>query len=228
MFVTSCCGGLQEQTQLNLLSWSAGLGRDSTFWSTMEHTSSLTADSDCSVGSRLTVSLVRPIWSKKETPWMDPCELERPGWPPLDSWRQRVAGGLGNGDDMGGASGWRRLQEERGDEGGGLLSADIGCYLRRCTASREVSDRKNIQKVLQVDSVLQGDSQVNHEPKVSPTDASQKVEFRFRFFEANLQVCGWTVSPAAPVNNEREAGSSFAVLIVTIRNIKTINKTKSI
>lgn len=94
-------------------------------------------------------------------------------------------------------------------------------------AAERFQTEKNIQKVLKVDSVLQGDSQVNHEPKVSPTDASQKVDFRLRFSEANLQVCGWTVSPAAP-DNERKAGSSFAVLIVKIRNIKTINKTKSI
>lgn len=74
---------------------------------------------------------------------MEPREFVRLGavWPPLESRLQRVAGGLGDGDGVGGA------KKERGDAGGGLLSADIGCYLRRCPGSREVSDGKGIKKV---------------------------------------------------------------------------------
>lgn len=77
-----------------------------TFWSTMEQTSSLTADSECSPGSRVTVSLVSPICSRKETPWMEPRELVGLGavWLPSDSRLQRVAGGLGDGDGVGGAT----------------------------------------------------------------------------------------------------------------------------
>ena len=58
-----------------------------TFWSTMEHTRSLTADSDTSPTSRLTVSLVSPIWSRKDTPWKEPRELVglEALWLPLES-----------------------------------------------------------------------------------------------------------------------------------------------
>lgn len=65
----------------------------------MEQTSSRTADSERSPGSRVTVSLVSPIWSRKETPWMEHRELVGLGavWLPLDSWLQMVAGGLGDG-----------------------------------------------------------------------------------------------------------------------------------
>lgn len=72
----------------------------------MEQTSSLTADRDWSAGSRVTVSLVRPIWSRKETPWMEPRESVRLGavWPPLESRLQRVAGGLGDGEGVGGTA----------------------------------------------------------------------------------------------------------------------------
>lgn len=114
----------------------------------MEQTSSLTADSDCSAGSRVTISLVSPIWSRKETPWMEPRESERLGavWPPLERRPQTVAGGLGDGDGVGGAAWWRGAKKERGDAGGGLLSADIGCYLWRCPGSREVSNGKDIKK----------------------------------------------------------------------------------
>lgn len=58
-----------------------------TFWSTMEHTRSLTADSDMSLASRFTVSLVSPICSRKDTPWKEPRELVGLGtlWLPLDS-----------------------------------------------------------------------------------------------------------------------------------------------
>ena len=72
----------------------------------MEQTTSRTADSEWSPGSRVTVSLVRPIWSRKETPWMDPREFVGLGavWLPLDSRPQRVAGGLGDGEGVGGAA----------------------------------------------------------------------------------------------------------------------------
>lgn len=46
-----------------------------TFWSTIEHTKSLTADSERSVASRFTVSLVSPICSRKDTPWKELREL---------------------------------------------------------------------------------------------------------------------------------------------------------
>lgn len=120
---------------------------DGTFWSTIEQTSSLTADSDWSQGSRVTVSLVSPIWSRKETPWMEPREFVRLGavWLPLENRLQRVAGGLGDGDGVGGAMWWVGAKKERGDAGGGLLSADIGCYLWRCPGSRELSNGKDIK-----------------------------------------------------------------------------------
>lgn len=62
-------------------------GESLTFWSTMEHTRSLTADSDRSPASRFTVSLVSPICSRKDTPWKEPRELVGLGmlWLPLDS-----------------------------------------------------------------------------------------------------------------------------------------------
>lgn len=120
----------------------------------MEQTSSLTAESDWSAGSRVTISLVSPIWSRKETPWMEPREFVRLGavWPPLERRLQRVAGGLGDGDGVGGATWWGGAKE-RGDAGGGLLSADIGCYLWRCPGSRKVPNGKDIKKRLQVNSV---------------------------------------------------------------------------
>lgn len=120
-----------------------------TFWSTMEQTSSLTADREWSPGSRVTVSLVRPIWSRKETPWTEPRELDRlgPVWLPLESRLQSVAGGLGDGDGVGGAVGWGKAEKDRADAtDGGLSLADIGCYLGRRTASRNASNENNIQK----------------------------------------------------------------------------------
>lgn len=90
----------------------------------MEHTSSLTAASECSPASRVTVSLVRPIWTRKETPWTDPREPVGLGAVGLlsESRLQSVAGGLGDG--VGGAACWVRSGEERGEAGGGgLLSA---------------------------------------------------------------------------------------------------------
>lgn len=112
----------------------------------MEQTSSLTADSEWSPGSRVTVSLVSPIWSRKETPWMEPREFVRLGavWLPLDSRLQSVAGGLGDGDGVGGAAWWGRAEKDRGEAGGGgLLSADIVCYLWR-----RAGGRNDIQKSL--------------------------------------------------------------------------------
>lgn len=53
-----------------------------------------------------------------------------------------MAGGLGDGDGVGGAT-----KEERGDAGGGLPSADIGCSLSRCSGSREVSKGEDMKKV---------------------------------------------------------------------------------
>lgn len=90
----------------------------------MEQTSSRTASSDTSPGSRVTVSLVSPICSRKETPCREPLELVGlgPVWLPSDSRPQTVAGGLGDG--VGGAWVWA------GHEGGGLLSADILCCQR--------------------------------------------------------------------------------------------------
>ncbi len=115
----------------------------------MEQTSSLTADSEWSPGSRVTVSLVSPIWSKKETPWMEPREFVRLGAVrlPLDSRLQRVAGGLGDGDGVGGATCWGRAEKDRGEAGGGggLLS-DIGCYLWRRPGGRKASQVNDIQK----------------------------------------------------------------------------------
>lgn len=69
----------------------------------MEQMSSRTANSDMSVGSRVTVSLVSPICSMKETPCRDPLELVGLGavWLPSDSRPQTVVGGLGEG--VGGA-----------------------------------------------------------------------------------------------------------------------------
>lgn len=72
----------------------------------MEQTSSLTADNEWSPGSRVTVSLVSPICSRKDTPWMEPLESVRVGavWLPLDSRLRSMAGGLGDGDCKGGAA----------------------------------------------------------------------------------------------------------------------------
>lgn len=87
-----------------------------TFWWTTEQTSSLTAASDCSPGSRVTASLLKPICSRKERPWAEPlCWAEPPCWAepwellplvasclPLDSRGHSVMGGLG--DRRGGAA----------------------------------------------------------------------------------------------------------------------------
>lgn len=80
----------------------------------------------------MTVSLVSPICSRKETPWSEPRELVGLGavWLPLDSLLQRVAGGLGDGEGVGGEACWEKDRGEAGG-GGGLFSADIGCYLWR-------------------------------------------------------------------------------------------------
>lgn len=53
----------------------------------MEHTKSLTADSERSQASRFTVSRVRPICSRKDTPWKELRELVGLGalWLPLES-----------------------------------------------------------------------------------------------------------------------------------------------
>lgn len=67
----------------------------------MEHTSSLTPDRDRSATSRLTVSRVRPICRRKETPWKD----SRDEWVglgpltlPLDRRPHNRLGGLAEGD----------------------------------------------------------------------------------------------------------------------------------
>lgn len=115
----------------------------------MEQTSSLTADSEWSPGSRVTVSLVRPIWSRKETPWTEPREFDRlgPVWLPLESRLQSVAGGLGDGDGVGGAVGWGKAEKDRAEAtDGGLSLADIGCYLGRRADSRNASNGNDIQK----------------------------------------------------------------------------------
>lgn len=155
----------------------------------MEQTSSLTAESDWSAGSRVTISLVSPIWSRKETPWMDPREFVRleAVWPPLERRLQRVAGGLGDGDGVGGATWWAGAKK-CGDSGGGLLSADIGCYLWRCPGSRKVSNGKDVKKVpsgwfRQGWWVLRAHlPQVSHGWKVSLTEASQRPKLTKRAF----------------------------------------------
>lgn len=118
-----------------------------TFWSTMEQTSSLTEDSDTSPGSRVTASLVSPIWSRKEMPWNEPREFVGLGadWLPLESRLQMVAGGLGEGDGVGGAGWWGRAWNDLGEagRGGGLLSVDIVCYLWR--GGGRTTSKVNIQ-----------------------------------------------------------------------------------
>lgn len=72
---------------------------------------------------------------------MEPRELVRLGaaWLPLDSRLQSVVGGLGDGDGVGGALWWGIAGKGCGEagNGGGLLSADIGCYLWRRGGGRE-------------------------------------------------------------------------------------------
>lgn len=105
------------------------------FWSTIEHTSSFTADSpDRSLASRFTVSLVSPIWRRKDTPWKEHWELVGLGALrlPFDSRLKSVAGGLGDGEGVGEVTGFGAT--ERGHslgKGGGeeLLQADIGCLV---------------------------------------------------------------------------------------------------
>ena len=94
----------------------------------MEHTSSFTAERDTSLASRFTVSLVSPIWRRKETPWKEPRELVGLGALrlPLDSRLYSVAGGLGDGEGVGGAGGCD-TGYNRGKGGGDeLLQADMG------------------------------------------------------------------------------------------------------
>lgn len=113
----------------------------------MEQTSSLTEDSDTSPGSRVTASLVSPIWSRKEMPWNEPREFVGLGadWLPLESRLQMVAGGLGEGDGVGGAGWWGRAWNDLGEagRGGGLLSVDIVCYLWR--GGGRTTSKVNIQ-----------------------------------------------------------------------------------
>jgi len=61
----------------------------------MEHTSSLTADSESSPGSRVTVSRVRPIWRRKARPGPREAVGLRAPWYPLDSRLESGTPGLG-------------------------------------------------------------------------------------------------------------------------------------
>lgn len=81
---------------------------------------------------------------------MEPRELVRLGaaWLPLDSRLQSVVGGLGDGDGVGGAVWWGIAEKGCGEagNGGGLLSADIGCYLWRRGGGKEAVGENDIQE----------------------------------------------------------------------------------
>lgn len=95
----------------------------------MEHTSSLTADRDTSVGSRFTVSLVRPICSRKDTPWKDSREWVGLGALalPLDRRPQSAVGGLAEGEGASGAAGCTVMGNGLGKDGGDELPHEDIC-----------------------------------------------------------------------------------------------------
>ena len=120
----------------------------------MEQTSSLTAARERSPWSRVTVSRVRPICSRKDTPWADPRDrvgLRAHGLP-LDSRPQSMeAGGLGDGEGVGGggaapaAPAWAR-GDGRGRGGGG--EADMAaerCGLLRKGKGVGVEEHPNVE-----------------------------------------------------------------------------------
>lgn len=69
----------------------------------MEHTRSLTADRDSSWASMVTLSRVRPIWSRNETVCTEPLEFVSDGAPqqPLESRADSPVLGLEHGEGVG-------------------------------------------------------------------------------------------------------------------------------
>lgn len=100
----------------------------------MEHTSSLTADRETSAGSRFTVSLVRPICSRKDTPWKDSREWVGLGALalPLDRRPQSAVGGLAEGEGASGAAGCTGTGNGLGKDGGDELPHEDICTLSAC------------------------------------------------------------------------------------------------
>lgn len=115
----------------------------------MEHTSSLTADRDTSEGSRFTVSLVRPICSRKDTPWKDSREWVGLGALvlPLDRRPYSVAEGLveSEAECASGAAGCAGTGNGLGKDGGDVLPKEDICTLSPCFSTLITSG--NVQHV---------------------------------------------------------------------------------